>query len=244
MDAGPDDAYPQRLVDDAVMRSVRADADNLDFENNFLAKPLKDLSLSTLRRLYVNRQSVRAIRLLQDRRRLVVDDDFLLRVHDERVVPSVHGHYVDYILCLGARLGLDAVLPSSTVAVDHTWNADITFSKPFKLWPDTHTKLPFSTARRMLYIGSRRQEDVWLAFPPRSLLDHPNAPPNMSVLSPGAAPSSSDSNHTALSAEHAHMVMFFFAHVLHLMRFQDVVCSVPYPEPVTRESVRRFTGLL
>jgi hypothetical protein len=111
MDASPDDAYPQRLVNNAVMRSVHADADNLDlhdFENSFLDKPLTDISLSTLRHLYVNHLSVCAIRLLQERRHLIVNDEFLLHLHNERVVPSVHGHYVDYILCLGARHGLDA----------------------------------------------------------------------------------------------------------------------------------------
>lgn len=229
--------------DDAIMRSVRTHRDNpdlVDIENDFLAKQVTDVTLTTLRQCYTQNSTLRAIRLLQQRRRLVINDEYLLHVQNERVVPSIQGHFIDYILCLGGRLGLDAVLPSSTVAVDHTWHADITFLKLFKLWPDTLTQLPFSTTGRMLYLGTRREEDIWIAFPPKSLLDDPNAPPEMAVLP--SAPASSKS--TALSTEHAHMLVLFFAHIFHQMRYQDIVCTQRYPEPVTRQSVRDSTDIL
>ncbi|KAF8432920.1 hypothetical protein L210DRAFT_3650025 [Boletus edulis BED1] len=258
-----DDPYTQDVVEDAIMRSVqtRGVHQNLDFEQRFATTHAHSLSLTTLASLYRSARAQDAVRLLQYRSRLVIPNSLLLDQEDnDRVLAAMDGHFIDYSLCLGSRLGLDALLPSLAIAHDHTWHIQLSFSRLFKLWPNTPSKLPFSTTGRMLHIGTRQQEDIWLALVPNTVLEPPHhldldadpAPPGdqhhdadrhadlrlADDFTPLDAPT------TALVPTHAYMIVLFFAHVLSTMRFDDIHLTNQYPEDLTKESVSRETDLL
>ncbi|KAG6369279.1 hypothetical protein JVT61DRAFT_15526 [Boletus reticuloceps] len=258
-----DDPYAQDVVEDAIMRSVQTRGVdlNLDFEQRFATTHPHSLSLATLASLYHHSRPQDALRLLQYRSRLVIPNSLLLDPEDNhRVLAAMDGHFIDYSLCLGSRLGLDALLPSLAIAHDHTWHIQLSFSRLFKLWPNTPSKLPFSTTGRMLHFGTRQQEDIWLAIVPNTVLE----PPHHLDAAAAAAAAPGDQHHhadrddlrladdftpldaptTALVPTHAYMIVLFFAHVLSTMRFDDIHLANHYPEDLSKESVSRETDLL
>jgi len=89
----------------------------------------------------------------------------------------------------------------------------------------------------MLYLGSRAQDDVWLAFVPNSLLDNdPHAPLDMTPVDGASS--------TALSPDHAYMAVMFFASMFSALRFQDIDCNDDYPDPISFQAVTRATDIL
>ncbi|KAG9308132.1 hypothetical protein JVU11DRAFT_12486 [Chiua virens] len=221
------------------MRSTRTNDPNIDrnHEAHFRTSPIHSLSLSTLKNLFLNQKHQAAINLLRSRSQLLVNHEFTLTLNSHDVVPSVRHHYIDFTLYLGARVGLDALLPSPRVLVDHTWHVNLTFSRLFKSWKESHLSLPFSTTGRMLCLGDRGQEEIWLAFVPSTLLDTPDALPDMTPLSITTTTS-------CLTPEHAYMAVMFFAFLLSEMHFQDVSYRLKYPHPISANAVRQSTELL
>ncbi|KAF8119387.1 hypothetical protein EV363DRAFT_1199073, partial [Boletus edulis] len=237
-----DDAYAQTIIDDAIMRSTLTDPADPDYEAEFGTTARQPLYLVTLKSHFEQNNHRAAINLLKNRSPIIVNHDFRLNTADDHLVPFIQGHFIDFILYLGARIGLDAVLPSPTVRHDHTWHLDITFSNLFKQWPNAGVaSLPLSTTGRMLYLGSRAQEELWLAFVPNTLLEQPDALPDMAPLPPahGQSPTS-----TSLSSDHAYMIVMFFASLLSHMHFQDIHCNEEYPDPISYNSITRVTDIL
>lgn len=85
-------------------------------------------------------------------------------------------------------------------------------------------------------IGTRGQEEIWIAFMPNSLMDGQDLVQNMSLVD-GAASS-------MLVTRHAYMVVIFFAGMLSQMQFQDIDCNTAYPELITHERVCALTDIL
>ncbi|KAG6370421.1 hypothetical protein JVT61DRAFT_12033 [Boletus reticuloceps] len=245
-----DDPYHQDIDDDAIMRTSTL--------NRFTTTYSYFLSLATLTNLYHQSRPQEAVRLLQHCSHLIIPNSLLLDPNNNTcVLTAMDGHFVDYSLCLGARLGLNALLPSLTIAHDHTWHIQLSFSRLCKLWPSTPSKLPFSTTGHMIHIGTRQQEETWLALVPNTVLKPPH---HLDVLhgnqhhdataadcddlrlaegfTPLVAPT------TALLPTHAYMIILFFAHVLSTMRFNDIHLTNPYPEDLSKNSVSRETNLL
>ncbi|KAG6374588.1 hypothetical protein JVT61DRAFT_3944 [Boletus reticuloceps] len=243
------------------MRSIqtRGVDQNLDFEQRFTTTHAHSLSLATLASLYHDSRPQDAVRLLQYRSRLVIPNSLLLDPEDNhRILAAMDGHFIDYSLCLGSRLGLDALLPSLAIAHDHTWHIQLSFSRLFKLWPNTPSKLPFSTTGRMLHIGTCQQEEIWLALVPNTVLKPPHHLDADADAAPGHQHHDADRDDlrltddftpldtptTALVPTHAYMIVLFFAHVLFTMCFDDIHLANHYPEDLTKESVSRETDLL
>jgi len=227
-----DDPVQQSEVLTAIQRDTRPQRRHTE---QFYLMPRTPIYLSTHRANYVNNNSRSAINLLKHRSTLVIDQDYKIDASQDNVLIRFDEDFLDHILYLGNRIGIDATLPNSAVLADHAWHIDLTFSKMFKLWPDSKISLPFSTTGRMIYIGTRSQEEIWLSFVPRSLVNTPNLQPDMTVL---RAPS------TSLTAPHAYIAVMFFAHCLSAMNFHDIYCADHYPDPPTRESVRQVTDIL
>ncbi|KAG9308942.1 hypothetical protein JVU11DRAFT_11408 [Chiua virens] len=241
------DTYDQHDINDAIMRTTRPDHNNPDYDAQFRATRIQHVPLSTLKRYFDHGNTLHAIHLLQSRRSITIDPHFLVDVNDLDVVPFFDGHFIDFSLYLGSRLGLDAILPNPLLAQDHTWHIQFTFARLFKLWPDTHTQLPFSTTGRMMYIGARGQEEIWLAFVPNSLLNHPAPPDHPDPHVPQAPLDMSPVHGTtssSLSVNHAYMVVMFFASLFTTLRFQDVHCNEEYPDPISFQSVNRATNVM
>lgn len=198
---------------------------------------VKTLKLSTMRRAYERKDNRSALSWLRTRSTVQVDGEYILDPDGGNVLPSVGPHFLDFCLFIGDRLGLDALLPNTNH--DFTFSFDLCFKHWNVVWPSADSRyLPFNPKGRMLKIGSRRQENVWLAMVPRSYLDHDhldNLPDRHQKLE---APTN------AMKFEHSLMVMMFFAWALEDQWYRDLHCRTMYPEPLRMQTVKESTEIL
>ncbi|KAG2737670.1 hypothetical protein P692DRAFT_20883334, partial [Suillus brevipes Sb2] len=208
-----------------------------DYIAKFNTAPVKSITLSKLRGLYSKKDSKGAMALLRHRRKLIVDDEHRVQQDGPNVIPRIGPHFIDHTLYIGSRRGLDAALPK--IIADHNWQIILNLTNTHRLWPDSNMAcLPFDPLGRMMYIGTRLQEQLWLAMVPNTFFqhDHPsNAREQFPTL---GAPAST------LSQQHALMIIMFIAFALEDMRLQDIHCIEHYPLPLTRATVKASTEIL
>jgi len=208
-----------------------------EYLNKFNSIRAQTVTLSKLTNLHNNSQTRAAVSLLKTCHRLSVDDRYTVQINHPDVAPCVGPHYLDYTMYIGDRRGLDAALPN--VIIDHNWTAMLTLNMTNRLWPDKNTKaLPFDPKGRMMYIGTRLDDQFWLAMVPNGffLVDDPdNVRERLPVL---------DATTTALAVCHSQMIVMFIAHVLSTMRLEDINCTDRYPDPLTWESMKNSTEIL
>ena len=175
--------------------------------------------------------------LLQTRSCLSIDDEHHVDATSPDVIPRLGPHFLDYTLYVGDRLGLDAALPN--VVADHNWTAKLQLSMTHRLWPDSSRQsLPFNPKGRMIYIGSRLDDQLWLALAPLSFFnvhDPNHALERSPVL---------DAPSTTLILKHQLMLILFISFVLETMHHEDIACHPRYPEPLTWAAVKASTEVL
>jgi hypothetical protein len=211
--------------------------DSEDYVAAFRSRPTLEIKLSQLKRIYEMKDKRSALSLLADRHKVFINPKYLLDFKDPNVLTLVGPHHLDFTLYVGDRIGLDVVLPN--LQYDHAFSVYLSFNRPNILFPSSDIKfLPFNPNGRMVKIGKRNQESIWLAMVPSTFLlpDHSdNLPGRFPIL---------DAPTTALKPKHALMLTMFFSWALASMRFRDLHCITPYPTPLTRESVKASTDIL
>lgn len=230
------DAPHQREIEAAVY-DHGMDMTRDDHVALFYDAPVATTSFKKLRHLCERKDAKGALRLLSGRHRLEIDHDLVLDATREDVLPCVGPHYLDLVMYVGDRRGLDAVRPNDRV--DHTWRCHLNFSGINRLWPDSKaTRLPFDNHGRMMAVGTRKEEQVWIAMVPNEWLvpDHP-------LNATGAWPRLPDVT-SAMSSKHALMLVMFFAHVFGEIRLTDFTCRQEYPEMLTRQAVNEASDIL
>lgn len=230
------DAPHQREVEAAVY-DHGMDVNRDDHVAMFYDAPVAPTSFSSLKRLCDGKDVKGALRLLSGRHRLELDEQLIIDTTHPKIVPSVGPHFLDLAMYIGNRRGLDAVLPYDRV--DHTWNCQLNFTQMYRLWPDSKaTRLPFDHHGRMMCVGTRKQEQVWIAMVPNEWLvrDHPF---NATGVWPRLTQETS-----AMCSNHALMLVMFFAHLFDEMRLTDFTCRNEYPAMLTRRSVNEATDIL
>ncbi|KAG2028623.1 hypothetical protein BDR03DRAFT_988317, partial [Suillus americanus] len=115
-----------------------------DYVTNFNTTPPRTVTLTKLRTMYRNKDSLGAMGMLSGRHRLVIGNDNTLYV--------------------GNRKELDAAIPK--IRADHNWQVTLDLANMHRLWPDSNVAcLPFSPIGRMNeVIGVRRgtrKSDRW-----------------------------------------------------------------------------------
>ncbi|KAI6008094.1 hypothetical protein BKA83DRAFT_4506125 [Pisolithus microcarpus] len=204
-----------------------------DHVDKFKASAVKAVRLSTLRYMQENKRAMSAIGLLRRRHRLEVDQEYVVDVHGANMVARVAPHYLDFLLYVGSRRGMDAALPN--VDVDHTWGAKLQLNLGHRQWPGSHGgALGFDPKGRMMFIGKRMQEQLWIAMLPNEYLSGRE----------GRRVREMEGSTRAVSTMHKYMLIMFLAYVLDEMRHEDISCITPYPEPLTLESVKESTEVL
>ncbi|KAG2029409.1 hypothetical protein BDR03DRAFT_1018433 [Suillus americanus] len=208
-----------------------------DYIAKFNTAPVQTVTLSKLRSLHDKKDVKGAMSLLRHRRKLVVNDEHLVQQDSPNVIPRIGPHFIDHTLYVGSRRGLDAALPN--ILADHNWQIILNLTNTHRLWPDSNIAcLPFNPLGRMMYIGTRLQEQLWLAMVPNTFFqhDHPaNGREQFPIL---------DAPTSTLSQQHALMVIMFIAFALEDMRLQDIHCIERYPMPLTRINVKESTEIL
>ncbi|KAI6111442.1 hypothetical protein F5141DRAFT_1214957 [Pisolithus sp. B1] len=188
--------------------------------NSALARKTK---LSSMKHLFDMKNSTDALRLLHDRCFITVDNDFKLNPTGELdTLMHMAGHFLDYVMYMGNRRGLDAALPN--INVNHTMEFRLNLNMTHQLWPTSNTDdLPFIPTGRMMCIGSCMQENIWLAMVPKTILEC-NHTDRVRLNGDTLEVSTS-----AMTREHSLMVTMFFTHILHSMQFEDVHCIEKIP---------------
>ncbi|KAI6010564.1 hypothetical protein EDC04DRAFT_2610141 [Pisolithus marmoratus] len=132
---------------------------------------MKHISLRALRHLHNNQRAMSAITLLSKRHQLRLDNEDCVDVMaNPNLVPRLAPHYLDYTLYVGSRCGLDAALPN--VDIDHNWTAKLQLSMANRFWPDNAiNSLPFDPKGHMMYIGTRLDDQMWIAMVPNKFFD-------------------------------------------------------------------------
>lgn len=200
------------------------------------ARPV-NIGFNQLHALRERGDQKRAIRCLSGRHRLQIDDEHFVDPTDPEVVVAAGPHFLDFVMYIGNRRGLDAVLPNTET--DPTWNLEVNMSMPHRLWPTGKTsKLPFNPNGRLLYVGQRHQEQVWIAMAPNEwfIEDHP-------LNTSGHWPELPEKT-TAMNVKHALMLNMFIAKSFADRRLQDFHCEPVYPDTLDRESVNNSTEIL
>ncbi|KAF8120871.1 hypothetical protein EV363DRAFT_1458526 [Boletus edulis] len=198
--------------------------------------PITNTSFRSLRRLYERKDVLGALRLLSGRHRLELDPNLIVDTSEPQIVPSVGPHFLDLVMYVGDRRGLDAALPYDRA--DHTWSCRINFSGIHRLWPDSKaTRLPFDHHGRLMSVGTRKEEQVWIAMVPNEWLV-PDHPFNATGVWPRLPETTS-----AMSHKHALMLVMFFAHAFDVMQFRDFTCRQQYPQMLTRREVNNATDI-
>ncbi|KAG6370252.1 hypothetical protein JVT61DRAFT_12196 [Boletus reticuloceps] len=229
------DAPNQQSVEAAIYD--HSEEQPVDHAALFHAERVNRVGFGTLRKLWTDGDAKGAMRLLSRRHQLTIERQHRLDVEDPDMSIGAGPHYLDFVMYVGDGLGLDAVLPN--IATDHTWRLSLNFSTMQQLWPDGKpTRLPFDTRGRMMYVGRRMEEHVWLSMVPNEWLipDHPlnatGAWPRLNVPT------------SAMESKHALMLVMFMAHAFSTLRVRDFSCREHYPEPLTRAKVNSVTDIL
>lgn len=208
-----------------------------DYAFRFHNATVKPTKLTKFKAIWEQNDNRAAMAFLRTRRTPIVDEEFIVDTDSPNVTPWLGPHFYDFGLLIGDRAGLDAVLPRSRV--DHTWFATLNFNLGHTLWPKADMEyLEFNPHGRMMKIGTRLQENIWLGVLHRTFTQHDhrdNRRGRYPIL---------DATTTALKPTHRLMITMFFAWALSSMNYADIHCNPSYPEPLTRATVNRSSDIL
>ena len=209
------DAPNQQIVESVIYDHSKEQP--VDHAALFHVERVKIVRFDMLRKLWVDGNAKGAMRLLSRQHQLDIGQQHRLDVDDPDMSIGVGPHYLDFVMYVGDRLGLDAVLPN--IAMDHTWRLSLNFSTIQKLWPDGRaTRLPFNTRGRMMYVGRRMEEHVWLSMVPNEWLI-----PDHKLNATGAWPQLNAPT-SAMASKHVLMLVMFMAHVFSTLQVRDFSC--------------------
>ncbi|KAI6010565.1 hypothetical protein EDC04DRAFT_2905833 [Pisolithus marmoratus] len=196
------DAHAQRDVHLGLYE--QQPASGRDHVTKFKASGVKGMQMSTLQSMHDNKRGMAAVGLLRQRHRITMDGEYTVDVNGANMVARVGPHYLDYVLYVGSRRGMDAAIPR--LEVDHHWNAKLQLNLSTRLWPDMQMRaLPFNPEGRMMALGTCMDEQLWLAMAPNMYFEEgygENREEVVPVL---------ESKTTALSTEHRYMMIMFIA---------------------------------
>ena len=185
--------------------------DSLPYESLLL----RTVHLSQFQRNFTSGRTSAGSSMLGNRTRILIDPDLIMQLAEDRLVWDSDRSVIDFMLCVGDRIGFDAAIPTEA---NRLWTASLNLRSPYRDFKCKYGCLGFDPAGRMLYLGQRDGEDIWLGMLPQSFLDSydDNLP---------AAYSSGD---TCLTARHYRQLVMIIASVLHRMHNRAFYCHDIY----------------
>jgi hypothetical protein len=168
----------------------------------FLQMDVHRLKLSRLKNYYDKKDAMAAVQILTRRRRIAIDEDLRLKFNAGQIRMDTKTSMLDYQLTVGKAMGLSALLPNRRG--DHGFFLGLDLQKPTKRFKGKHGMLGFDPAGRMLYIGTRGREDVFLGMAPRGFFKRGYVP-----CGPGFATGSG-----TMTTRHYRQMVMMFADVL------------------------------
>ncbi|KAG6369784.1 hypothetical protein JVT61DRAFT_13548 [Boletus reticuloceps] len=106
-----DNAYAHTVIDEAIMCSTHLDPADADFEAEFRTAALQQVYLVMLKTFFKQKNYCATMSILKQHSLIVINQDFHLSTTDDHVIPSIQGHFVNFVLYLLALVS-DSMLPS------------------------------------------------------------------------------------------------------------------------------------
>ncbi|KIN99500.1 hypothetical protein M404DRAFT_10368 [Pisolithus tinctorius Marx 270] len=206
---------------------------------SFHRSPVKTVPLSTMHKQYDEKREIQALRCLTRRQKVNIDDEYVHRGNDPNLAWGATKHFLDLMLIVCGRPGLDAALPKDETDPSYTFKLDL--HQRQRKWRANHCELGFDPAGRLLYIGTYQQEEIWLAMVPRTFTDE-NANDredeniNMTHL---------DTPSTVMDEDHFCMLVTFLAQAMGRDGYKDIYFrGERYPNGLTVKELQKTTNLL
>lgn len=217
-----DDPVTQEELLRAIFQAnVIPEAERDSFER---LKPVS-LRLSRLRDAFKKKQYMQAIQFLDSRTKIKVDSDLQVDPEDDLLLWSLRDHRLDYLLTVSSSIGLWAATPRT--GSDHNFTFNMDFHQPYRNFKGKYGKLGFDPKGRMLYIGTSKNDEVWLAMAPWTFLDG-----MADDIAPGHV-----TGDTRMSGPHYRMIVMFFAYVLASLEDRPFTCDDPYGPSLSNSDV-------
>ena len=207
-DASPHDADYRRTFDGTASLSLFGSAYNSNDKNFALAQ-------------------------LQRRTMIKYDNESLDPMNPEAMVWNMNKHYLDMLVAVSSSLGLWAIMPD--VIQDIHYEFKLVPGKHFRDYKVKRAMLGFDPTGRMLWLGTSREEDVWLAMCPVAVT-------RGHILAFGDAPKNKS---TRLSTAHYRMVMAFMISCLDDLQTHPIFGNDLYKIPLSGPIVwSHYTNVL
>jgi hypothetical protein len=187
-----------------------------------------------LKEIYEKKQAHSAIGFLNQRLKIKVDSNLRCLLEEDNLLWDVKVNRLDYILTVADKIGLWPILPRSTT--DHTYTFNLDLSKPFKDFKAKYARLGFDPKGSMLYIGTSRNDDVWLGLVPHT-------------FSQGVGrdlPTGYVTGDTRLCTSHYRMVVMFLATAMASIPDRGFTCLNSYgPNPrALHADISMYTNIM
>jgi hypothetical protein len=189
--------------------------------------------LSTLQAEFTSKRISAALARLKKKNRVRVDGHYKVDPHDPLLSWNADSHYLDFMTCVAADIGLDALIPNLDIL--HTFQFSLNLRKPLKHFRPKFAKLGFDPLASFLWIGrTPSAEDAWIAMAPRSSL-RLDAP----IVPPGTA-----SGPTKLDTLHYRILIQFFVCMLQEIRYPGLYIVNKYPTLNSHQDLTRASNIL
>jgi hypothetical protein len=132
-------------------------------------KPERRVLLSRFYREYTSGAGRYAVRMLQDKIRVEIDPEFIVDPDEDQIYWNNSTHYLDFVAAVSNTPGLWAAVPKTVT--DHTYSFKLDLRQPTKMFSPKFVKTGYDMEGRLLYIGTCRNEDVYLAMCPKEIQD-------------------------------------------------------------------------
>jgi hypothetical protein len=136
-----------------------------------MAQPLK---LSLLQALYNKGDGEKAFSLLRRKWRLEVDAHLYAPGASATFTHMMAGHFIDFSLKVPDRAGFDAILP--TIGANTEWCFHLNLCGSVREFLNHCGDLGFDPSGRMLHIGTKDHDNVYLSMAPKGFLDGTDDP--------------------------------------------------------------------
>lgn len=143
----------------------------------------------------------------------------MVPLNDPTHIFSCECSYLDFVLIVGSRLGLDLFMPN--VTVDYSFKATFDFKHRIKEFHAKYGKLGFNPSGAMWWIGELpSSESMWIGMAPKSFLSGADDSFCMTEAH----------GDTRLNTKHYGMMVTFMANCLSQIPGLHYYCLEPYPD--------------
>jgi hypothetical protein len=168
-----EDSLEQQHVYDAVCNHPDDDASYKRYDE----LPELVLNVDKMRAMYEGQKETTAMSLLHKRVKLEIDPSKKVRMDDADFAFSCTKSYLDFLMIVGDKRGLDMFLPKRASGTGFTLSLRLDLQiKEFRV---KHGNLGFDPTGCMLCVGMMANEDLWIGMAPGSYFEEVGATFNM-----------------------------------------------------------------